>query len=293
MTFSIHLGAHKTATTHLQSSLYRVQDKLRAAGVWYGGPEVLRGDALPLVNSLYQDDPDADAARSCRETLLDLRARHAEILLSDENLLGGTAPAKLFRRDGTLYPLAEERLQRLGRITPALGPATVFLSIRDPGPFVSSCYALQLALGRKGGIDSYLDGTDPGQLSWAGLARRILDQPVVGRLVVWRYEDYGALRSQVLGRMLPGDCAASVPNPPPNNLALSQAGYEWLIAETDLRGGPSQSQAYQRAKKTCPRERGEPAMNALDPLTCQMSAAAYADDVAALAAIDRVEMLRP
>ena len=52
----------------------------------------------------------------------------------------------------------------------------------------------------------------------------------VARVVVWRYEDYAALRPRFLARLLPPALAAGIPDPPPANESVTQAGYEWFVA---------------------------------------------------------------
>ena len=59
-TLTVHLGAHKTATTHLQHSLGRARADLRRHGVAYFGPDLLRGRLrLPQLAAAKPAQPDA------------------------------------------------------------------------------------------------------------------------------------------------------------------------------------------------------------------------------------------
>jgi hypothetical protein len=74
-------------------------------------------------------------------------------------------------------------------------------------------------------LADYLGGFDPVRLSWTGLAKRLLAVRGVARLVVWRYEDYAAVRPQILARMLPESLAARADDPPAAIVGLSQPAY--------------------------------------------------------------------
>jgi len=295
MALSIHLGAHKTASTHLQNSLRLVGDQLRAAGLAYVHPGMLRNATLPLSYVLAQGQGAATDA-GARQALQDMRAGCRDMLISEENILGLTRRSRLFSRSGEVYPRAARRLRHVMALAGG-GPTVLYLSLRDPACFMASAFALQVSRGREIEFDAYLGGRDAADIGWAELVGRLAEVRGVSRIVLWRYEDYALLRPRILARLLPAGLAEHVPDPPPANVGLTQAGYDWLLrrasalmesgAEVDL---PTLSQ---RARLRFPPGRGHAPLRPFDEKTGARSAANYAREIAALRTMPGVELLEP
>ena len=291
MALTIHLGAHKTASTHLQQSLRMALDDLRRGGVAYADPVVLRGLGLPLLDVLACGGEAGRDARRVARLLAGLRETMPELLLSDENILGGTHRNRMFGRNGMVYPFAAARLARTLELAGG-GPATVCLSVRDPARFNVSAFALQVAHGNEREIGDWLMGRDPARLNWSGLARRLTAVPGVARLLVWRYEDYAALRPRLLERLLPPALAGWVPEPPPVNRSLTQPGYDWfrrMLAES----GADPAVIARRARQRFRPELGHAALDPLSGADHARSAAHYAADLARLRRLPLVEFIEP
>ncbi|WJS84694.1 hypothetical protein [Paracoccus sp. TOH] len=291
MALSIHLGAHKTASTHLQYSLRQVQDQLRDAGLFYADPALLRTPPLGLAEILA-------AGAGCPGEAGFRAAWQAQcrgcpdVLISEENILGGTNRNKIVSRRGVLHPFAARRLHQVIALAGG-GPAVLYLSIRDPASFNLSAFALQVGLGKETEIADWLRGRDPARLGWLGLVKRLAALEGVARLVVWRYEDYAALRAQLLDRLLPPGMAGQVPDPPPANESLTQPGYEWFLqramadSEADLRV------LAQRARRRFRRADGHGPLRLLDEADHARSAENYAREIAAIRKLPRVEFVAP
>lgn len=291
MALSIHLGAHKTASTHLQYALRQIRETLLGAGLCYVDPGLLRAAPLDLTQIL-------SAGAGCpqepgfRDALQALRQGCADMLLSEENILGGTHRSRLVSRQGVLYPFAVRRLRQVLALTQETR-AVLYLAIRDPAPFHVSAFSLQVLLGNEIELAPYLRGRDPAQVDWLGLVRRLAAMREVTRLVVWRYEDYAALRPRLLRMMLPEGLAEAVSDPPPSNEGLTQAGYDWLLrramadTETDLR------QLAARARARFRRADGHGPLRPLPAEDYARSAENYAAQVAALSGLRKVEFVQP
>lgn len=291
MALSIHLGAHKTASTHLQYSLRQVRDRLAEAGLAYIDPNMLRGEPLPLSLILAQGIGGPGEAEA-RQTLQDLRRGCPDLLISEENILGLTHRSRLFSRVGEIYPRATQRLRHVIALAGG-GPAVLYLSLRDPASFIVSAFALQVAGGKELDLDAYLCGRDPARAVWAGLVGRLAAIEEVSRIVLWRYEDYPALRPRLLERLLPAGLAAEVPDPPPANVSLTQAGYEWLLRRAMSGQDLDLRVLARRARQRFPPAAGHAPLRLLDDETYARSASSYAQDIAALRAMPRVEVLEP
>lgn len=292
MTLNIHLGAHKTATTHLQLSLRMVQHELRSNGVFYADPAILRGENLPLIRALSSPAGEREAERLVARRFHHLRELYPWLLCSDENLLGGTHREVMFGRRGEIYPQAAQRLRKVLQLAGG-GPVTLFLSVREPAGFHASAFSLQLLLGNELLAEDYMAGRDPALLNWTGLVRRLLSLEGIARIVVWRYEDYPRLRGRILRRMLPPHLAGQVPAPEPVNEGLSQRAHEWLIAHAMTETEADLRQLAARARDQFPRRAGHAPMRPFLPQEHQRSQAAYLADLESLRRMPRVEFLQP
>ncbi len=283
-TLTVHLGAHKTATTHLQHSLGRARADLRRHGVAYFGPDLLRGRLrLPQLAAAKPAQPDALRAALARN-----RARRC--VLSDENILG-TTRADRVARGAQLYPDAGARVARL---LASLGVqrALLCLGVRAPLAFIASAHGQQVNAGRFAPISAYCAGFDPDALRWSELAARLLAVPGVAGLVAWRFEDYPAVAPAVLDAMLgPGAPVALLDGARlvgTSARAIAHARAQLAAApDTDPRA------AIRDARARYPKSGAHPAPRPFDDARLRADAERYAEDCARLAALEGVTLLRP
>ncbi len=291
MSLTIHLGAHKTATTHLQMALRAAQWDLRRAGVYYSGPHYLRELRCPLTLALS----DSGFTRKCQRAKRHLDAVldfYPEVLLSDENMLGGARRTQLLNAKGVIYPEAGRRLRKMFRLL-SNRPATIALSVRDPAGFMTSAFSLQVHRGEELEFEAFMGGRDPAAISWSDLATRILRLPNVGRLIVWRYEDYHPLRQRILRKLLPDALAEKVPDTQPSNVSISQEGYEWLIAQAMRDSDADLRDLATKARQDFARKDGFNALKVVSDDDMKRSAEGYQADVARLRAMPGVDFLDP
>ncbi|MTH77730.1 hypothetical protein [Paracoccus aestuariivivens] len=287
---SIHLGAHKTASTHLQFSLRQVEEQLRERGLAYADPRTLRKE-MPLSDALAKGSRSKEAAE-CRRQLTGLRESHETLLLSEENILGGTHRNNLISKWGMLYPNAGPRIRRVIDLAGG-GPATLFLSVRDPAAYNVSAFALQVQQGNEVDIGHYLRGRDPSRIRWSGLVRRLSFIPAVEKIVVWRYEDYRALRPLLLNYLLSEDLAALVPEPPPSNVSMTQPGYEWFLAKLQAGTDLERRVLVRRAQRRFSRADGHPPLRLFEDDVYARSAVNYATEITRIRRQSKVEFLDP
>lgn len=291
MTLTIHVGAHKTASTHLQQSLRSVMPQMQAAGIHYSDAAHWRGWPMRLAAAL-DDGPQG------RRLLRRLQARFDPIdefwphqILSEENILGTLRPDSLIG-DRVIYPQAQRRMNRLcGAFRRR--PATVCLAVRDPLDFFTSAFSMRVLGGHALVWEEYLDGYDPATVSWTGLARRLLAARGVARLIVWRYEDYAALRPALLARLLPADVAAAVPDGPRAVVGLSQTAYDAFLRRAMEDVDADLAEIARAADQQYPRRDDHARLITGDAALAAACAAAYAADMDTLAALPGVEFLRP
>lgn len=196
--YHIHLGVHRTATTHLQDTLELHQDALRSMGIEVPTRARLRERNLggrALTRGLAKLLPDSLSEWRLSRILDTISGHGTRTVISEEKLLG-------FVRDlltDTVYPELERRVSMLHG---ALGKrqATLYLSVRDPGTLLPSAYVQCLRMGNQGLPDfqSVQVRAIEQPLRWSQLARRIQAAAPGRPLRIWTFESYIKAPSRIL-----------------------------------------------------------------------------------------------
>lgn len=189
----VHIGAHKTATTHLQETLTRVRDVLAAQGIDYLPNPLIRTRKLSWV--MWRRRPIARVPvigpaymrGLIEETLEPLRRGPETVVLSEENILG--SPQHIL--DETFYPLAEQGLSRLASLA-TKADLVIFLSIRGYDTLLPSAYVetLKHVPATPGGFEALRERLLARPPSWFELVRRIRGAAPGVPIRIWRQEDY-------------------------------------------------------------------------------------------------------
>lgn len=290
VTIAFHAGAHKTATTHLQTTIKRAGDPLAAEGVRFYGPEHFRlpGRNLPALFGFHPRNPTDGSARSPQENLAALLRDGHRLVISEENFIGALNSAA-GRGLRNRYRPAPDRLAKLAA---GLGhPVEVFLAIRRPTNFTNSAYCQMLLGGHVKPVGVYLRRNPLSGVDWPDLVARIRATKGIGAVTVWRYEDYAALFPRILCAMLGEGPARHVPRVDrPINAGLSAPA----VAEVLHRAAAEVTPGLARQLRgLLPVEEGYPPFDAFTPEEHAMSDAHYAEQVMQIAAMPGVTFLRP
>ncbi|APX90662.1 hypothetical protein BV394_13820 [Brevirhabdus pacifica] len=199
----LHIGVHKTATTHLQKSLRNNQSLLKTVGTRFLPPGQYRKTLAPLHAALRDGGPEAEL-RDQAATLVHGAAQGCpRLVLSDENIVGNLPRVA---RGAHLYPWSPGRVARTCALFEG-HELTLFLAIRNVARFLPSAYSESLLHGPYQGFARFVSNTDPADLRWSTMIERLLEELGGLPLVVWRYEDYAAHRDDiaraVIGAPLP------------------------------------------------------------------------------------------
>jgi len=286
---SLHVGVHKTASTHLQKTLARNASLLRDNGVGFVGPESLRqpGQSLQALFGLG-DRADAPGGHDAQAQLRRLAGDGAaRLVISEENALG---PMVGEGAPGPLYPNADLRIERLIRAL-APSPVRLFVGLREPAGWLASVYRHKLFNGSYPTFDDFAGGVDPAALRWSNLIERLRRVGGVGRLYIWRQEDYPAVAGPVFRRMLGWKLGPQVARIEGRvNEGLSHKAVEQLLRwgeSDDPRGAARKARAL--FPITTPESRFAPWPAAV----LARSRAAYDADIARIADIAGADLLRP
>lgn len=277
----VHLGAHKTATTHLQDTLEAVMPQLAGFGITYVPRETFRGaGGLPEFGAIHRmlcsaglSRPGLPAGHWLREL-----GRQAEILLlSEENLLGSASD--LLHRN--LYPQAVSRLQTLRQ---AAGNASmsVFLAVRSLDTLLPSAYAQRSRFGRSrpGEFESVRKLALQQPVRWLHFVERLVKIFPPADITIWRFEDYTAAPERFLSEL----CGVSALHFPvletPSSTRSPSA--EAILATEQLDPGMSRKARERAAITICENDTGNRRFKPFSPAEASLLAEAYAKDLATI-----------
>ena len=195
----VHIGAHKTATTHLQETLEAIHPVLLQRGVDAITIRTLRPVARRFV-SLRNWRVWAGGKilrEEFRARIEPLRAGPDRVVLSEENFLGHLHHVVREK----LYWQAGLRLRAVVALQ-AEAPLHLFLAIRRMDAFLPAAYAELL---RQRPARRPFGELKPAWIAapprWTDLVRRIRRAAPQARLTIWRYEDYPAHRREILAKL--------------------------------------------------------------------------------------------
>ena len=225
-----------------------------------------------------------------------LRAAIAEreqprLLLSDENILGETRPPSL-AQGARLYPQADLRLSRLLEAL-ELEQVTLALALRNPLALLVSGWGHQHLAGYPVSFEAYVADVVPEELRWSELVARLLGVKGVQKVLLWRYEDYPALLSEIT-LILTGVKHGAIDGPRALPLAGPSARALEAVGQMQARRpGVSYKRALRRAMRDYPRGCDWPAPQPFSPEASAEGQARYAHDWACLCKMARVQCLTP
>lgn len=184
---AFHIGAHKTATTHLQQTFAQNHDLLDGSDVMVMAPRELRKPGMAieeLFGLMGHPAPNGGGYAKVGE----LAQGKSRLFLSEENFIG------LFRypRGDVKFPLYPDAEDRIAELAAAIAPAPldVYLAVRDPVDWLLSCYSQVLIGDIFMHPTAFFAANEPGRVDWVDLVKRIRGVPGVRILGVWPYENY-------------------------------------------------------------------------------------------------------
>lgn len=280
---ALHVGAHKTATTHLQRSLSKQSDLLQDRGVRFFGPPYFRKGASLDVRFGLQGDVSAPQAQA---TFAQMAGDARRVIISEENFIG-TMHNRFAQMAFPLYPGASDRIDALAAQIAPEG-LDVFLGLRDPADYINSCYCQALIGGHKVILEEVKAHNRISAIDWPDLVARIRATKSVRKLIVWRYEDYSALFPAIMEQMVGRGCGITPLEIRINSGLSQEAVARILMRYADGKG----REAAVRARDRFPVGPDHPPFDAFDPWERNSAAAQYTAQIAKIAAMDDVTLLK-
>lgn len=244
----LHIGAHKTATTHLQDNLAAQERQILSHGWTYVPRPFIRRSGL--LRAVFANALQAEKRRSLAEMLVLPPQLPRRFILSEEDILGSSADLLT-----GLYPHARPRLEAWAAIAPP-GAAEVFLAIRDYAGLLPSAYSQALRDGSP--VPPFAACLDPwitGTLSWVSLVETAIAVFGPGRLTVWTTEHYLANPAAVLSAFAGMALAEARPGAPS---ATSRLSAETVRALEQLPPAARREAAARLAAEATPGTRFDP-----------------------------------
>lgn len=208
MILALHLGLHKTGTSHLQAALRLNAAALGAAGVAAPPLTEVRREATARLGR------EPEAARAWLARLAGSGARR--VVISDENLPGGLAG---YAKGGPIHPALARRLAPFAAWP---GEVEVFLAVRSYEEFWPAIWLESLLHRAAGPWAAFAAGIDAERARWPDLVARLVGLFGEARVTVWDYAGYRDGWRDRFGRLTgglapvrepPGTVRASLPAP--------------------------------------------------------------------------------
>lgn len=191
----LHLGAHKTASTHFARLLRRNGSACDKAGLARPRKEIIRRILTPSL-SLPGRVVETQFVEST--VLQQLKSDHKRVVISEENIIGN---CKALLGSNGFYPRARKRLKNALKILNA-DDFAVFLAIRNPATFVVSAYGETIRSHGYMDFKEYLNDTELTKLRWTKLLRVIKEEIGDTPIYVWTFENYDVNKSKLLELVL-------------------------------------------------------------------------------------------
>ncbi len=195
----LHVGAHKTATTHLQNRWSHLARSSRSVAC--PPLDEVRKQFLPACGQ------GADAQRNARRWL----ASHCEgrdtVVVSDENMLGFCEEPF---QGGQLYTQARERVARLAGVLQG-HRVTVLFSVRGYADWLRSAWCETIRHQPYKPFRKSFKSLDTPQRGWEHVAGDVLQALPEADLAWWRYEDLEPARAALDTLVFGAAATADVP----------------------------------------------------------------------------------
>lgn len=185
----LHLGLHKTGTTHLESVFHVNNEALRAAGVGFIRTGEHRKFALEKRLDSVGGTILNPAGSGQEAAKLAERLAMPKVLISDENIIGKCGA---FSKEGLPYASLAKNLRLAIRNLGQKRRVHIWLSVRNYADWLESCYLQTFKHKTFGNFEDFLKKADVTRLSWPTLVRDLRRALPSASLLVWPYEVYRA-----------------------------------------------------------------------------------------------------
>jgi len=190
MIIKLYIGAHKTATTHIQGIFEHNKTILKAQNIKISTPTELRKSWLKLFMDCCHKNQRAYMAQ-----LKDEAPKNGIWILSDENIVG--TPYEFMVSNEGMYPNIKKRLLLLKELFPDT-KIELFFALRSYETFYRSTY---LEVVRNRGyipFEKYYDKKKFTKNSWKTVIEMFTDVIPQEQITLWLYEDIKTIMPNII-----------------------------------------------------------------------------------------------
>lgn len=285
----LHLGAHKTASTHFSEVVYNNLSLAKAVGMAVPRKGPLREHVTHVLSKLNDSKPVPKEKSQAAKSLAD---GAKGLLLMDENILG--TPKNLFSPEG-MYPRAARRTGRAARLFSGV-QVDVMLALRNPATFVAASWSESLRSNTFRPFRDYLEGVSAQEISWYPIVRDMQAAAPEARFAIWRFEDYRALQDRLFAIALgydPSDPPAFAPIETPVRVGLSQRALDVVTSKVQISGQTLSEEEVEAIMARFPKGEDFPAPQPWSTWERSALTDRYAEDLDRIAELPNVTVLRP
>lgn len=188
--WTVHLGLHKTGTTHFQDILATARSHLAERQIDYVPRDALRSSGM--LNVLRKQGscrhiPTMLRRRRLASHMGDLGLAADHLLVSDENICGAVGDVFSTRP----YPRLERNLRALRSLHK--GKLTILIGLRNPATLLPSAYAQMIRFNPGSEpFEVLLDRWLENPPRWHNFVSRIQETLPEAEIATWSFEDYTA-----------------------------------------------------------------------------------------------------
>jgi hypothetical protein len=198
MTLHLHLGAHKTATTYIQSRIQQEAQLLKAEGVSYVPVASFRPWRRQTLSRAAKKGHGASRTYFSRFFKRWCPRGCSTLLISDENMIGTCGNIVRF---GRLYP---ELTSKLGGVAEMVGdhPVSIYVSIRCYDAFYAAVYCEALRYDTHCTFTNFAARLDPTARRWQHILADIAILFPESPISVWPYETFRHRELEIFDRLV-------------------------------------------------------------------------------------------
>lgn len=284
----MHLGAHKTASTHLERMIRHNIELLELKDV---RSPVKREVREKFTRRLIKNGKPTDLT-SEDPALVEMIGSPETFVLCDENVPG--VPKRVLQ-NGVFYPNASFRLSRAVEVLRD-HPISFFIGIRNPAAFITSCYCETIRTNRFMPFSEFVDRRELHNLRWTNLVEEINRHAPDRPVYIWKFEDYRIVWRSILAKILdvqPERRDDLVWLNEDSRPGLSETVIEKLREHAKENSAPMSVSAVNELIRLFPKNEQNPAPVCLTQLEKEALAYRYDQDIADLKKLSNVQMIEP
>lgn len=252
----LYLGAHKTATTHLQGILLANRARLLSHNIALSAPQNVRKEWLPNFFN-YCNNPKREQQGELAASLTSIAPLTGLWILTEENIVGVSND---FAIKPGMYPTAADRIKCLTELF-ADANISLYFSLRSYESFYRSAYSEVVRNRGYIPFERFYSEARFKNNSWVTMIQAIQEVLPQEKITLWKFEDFRELVPRLVSLMTGIDEATPLIEaykPETTRPSLSQKTIEILASLHPVLKRKESLTLVERINRAYPLEAGHP-----------------------------------